>query len=129
MRKDFSVAREVEYIVGKARDRDSRLVILGPLALFSTVTGDAWMLDLDDGLALCLAQDGEDMPSQITESDIDFGIQWEARYVIEEGMFIAFDGAGSAKAYTGYPVNDILSAERRTRASRATQDPRGRGSC
>jgi hypothetical protein len=121
MGKDFSVAREVEYIVRKARDHDSRLVILGPLALFSTVTGDAWMLDLDDALALCLAEDGEALPGQISETEIDFGIQWEARYVIEEDMFIAVDGAGSAKAFTGYPVSDILRAEWRTRQIQRTR--------
>jgi hypothetical protein len=118
LQKDFSVAREAEHIIGKALEQDGRLVILCPIALFSTTTGDAWMLDMDDRLALCLARQGEVLPYQITESESDFHIQWDARYTIEGDVFIVADGLGSVKKITGYPVQDILRAERRTRATR-----------
>ena len=48
---------EADYIIGKAQKRDTLIVSLGSIVFFSTYTGDAWMLDSEDGLALCLARD------------------------------------------------------------------------
>jgi hypothetical protein len=58
-REQVSIQSEVKYIVRRAAERDAWVVTLGPLVFFSTETGDAWMLDPADGLALCLARDGE----------------------------------------------------------------------
>ena len=49
------VLREVDYIVGRAAESDARVVTLGQLVFFSTQTGDAWLLDPEDHLALPLA--------------------------------------------------------------------------
>ena len=43
--KDFRLAQEIRYIQRRAAERDSRLVTVGPLVLFSTDSGDAWILD------------------------------------------------------------------------------------
>src|SRR5437899_4154271 len=40
-------------------EHDGRFVTIGPLALFSTDTGDAWLLDSEDHPATRLARDGE----------------------------------------------------------------------
>ena len=57
--KDLRLADEVRYIQNRAADHDARIITLGPLVLFSTETGDAWLLDPADHLALRLARDGE----------------------------------------------------------------------
>ena len=49
--KDFRLADEVRYIQNKAAEHDGRVVSLGQLVLFSTDTGDAWLLDVSDQLA------------------------------------------------------------------------------
>jgi hypothetical protein len=49
--KGFRLADEVRYIQNKAAEHDGRVVSLGPLILFSTDTGDAWLLDVADQLA------------------------------------------------------------------------------
>ena len=49
--KDLSLADEVRYIQNKAAEHDGRVVSLGQLVLFSTDTGDAWLLDVTDQLA------------------------------------------------------------------------------
>ena len=41
----FRLADEVHYIQRRAADYDSRIVTIGQLVLFSTETGDAWLLD------------------------------------------------------------------------------------
>src|ERR1700719_3329222 len=57
--KSFRVADEVRYIQRRAADYDGRIVTIGQLVLFSTETGDAWLLDPADRLAARLARDGE----------------------------------------------------------------------
>ena len=52
-REQISISREINYIISRAKNSDTRLVTLGTLVLFSTETGDAWLLDSEDGLALC----------------------------------------------------------------------------
>jgi hypothetical protein len=62
------VLREVDYIVARAAESDARVVTLGQLVLFSTQSGDAWLLDPEDHLALRLATDGGHLPVQIVET-------------------------------------------------------------
>ena len=46
--KDFQLAEEIRYIQRRAAEYDGRWVTIGPLALLSTETGDAWLLDPQD---------------------------------------------------------------------------------
>ena len=55
--------------MGRAAANEFRVVTLGPLVFFSTETGDGWMLDPQDGLANCLARDGDPLPVDIKETD------------------------------------------------------------
>ncbi len=53
------MADEVRYIQRRAADHDRRIVTIGQLVLFSTETGDAWLLDRTDFLAARPAPNGE----------------------------------------------------------------------
>jgi len=53
------VLQEIDYIQDRAAQRDGRLVTVGPLVLFSTETGNAWLLDSADHLGARLARDGD----------------------------------------------------------------------
>ena len=53
-REQVSIAGEAEYIVARAMAEDARIISLRPLVFFSTPTGDAWMLDAEDGLAFAV---------------------------------------------------------------------------
>jgi len=48
----FHLADEIRYIQRRAADHDGRVVTIGQLVLFSSETGDAWLIDRDDRLAL-----------------------------------------------------------------------------
>jgi len=61
------VLREVDYIIARAAQFDSRVVTLGQLVFFSTASGDAWMLDPEDGLALKLAEAGIRNPPRLSK--------------------------------------------------------------
>jgi hypothetical protein len=60
--KDFRLADEIRYIQDRAAAYDGRFVTVGSLALFSTDSGDAWLLDPADHLAARLARDGAPEP-------------------------------------------------------------------
>jgi len=108
------VLREVDYIVARAAQFDSRVVTLGQLVFFSTAAGDAWMLDPEDGLALKLADAGDRNPVKIVETANRFTIEWTASYRLDGDAFVMMDGAGQ-RAIFGYPVREVALAQRRIR--------------
>jgi len=55
----FRLADEVRRIQHRAAEHDGRIITIGQLVLFSTETGDAWLLDRTDLLAARLARNGE----------------------------------------------------------------------
>ena len=67
--KNFRFADEVRYILRRAAEHDGRVVTIGQLVLFSTETGDAWLLDPSDQLAARLARDGDPEPFHIEENE------------------------------------------------------------
>src|SRR2546428_717139 len=52
---------------------------IGQLVLFSTETGDAWLLDPSDQLAAPLARDGDPLSVEIEETDASFTVAWKGR--------------------------------------------------
>ena len=106
--KDFCLADEVRYIQRLAAEQDGRIVTIGQLVLFSTETGDAWLLDPSDQLAARLARYGEPEPIHIEETDTRFAIGWKGHYRIEEGAFIHIDDqSGRLTTILGYPTQRI----------------------
>ena len=71
--------------------RHGRVVTVGQLILFSTETGDAWLLDPSNQLAARLARDGDPQPVHIEENDTSFVIDWKGDYRIEGPAFIYSD--------------------------------------
>ncbi len=106
--KDFRLAEEIDYIQGRAADRDGRLVTVGPLVLFSTETGDAWLLDPADHLAARLARDGDPEELYFEETDSSFAIGWKGNYQINGDAFVFID-RDTARITTilGYPTRRL----------------------
>jgi hypothetical protein len=106
--KSLHLADEVRYIQRRAADHDGRVVTVGPLVLFSTETGDAWLLDPADQLASRLAHDGDPEPIHIEETDTTFAIGWKGRYRIEGPAFIYVDhDTGQVSTILGYPTHKL----------------------
>jgi hypothetical protein len=109
--KDFRLADEVRYIQNKAAEYDGRVVRLGQLVLFSTDTGDAWLLDVTDQLAAPLARDGDPEPIHLEGTDTTFAIRWKGHYHIEGTAFIYADrDSGRVRTIFGYPTQTIARA-------------------
>jgi hypothetical protein len=106
--KSFRLGDEVRYIQRRAADCDGRVVTIGQLVLFSTETGDAWLLDPCDQLAARLAREGEPEPIHIEENDITFAIDWKGHYRIDGPAFIYLDRETShATTILGYPTYQL----------------------
>jgi len=109
--KGFRLADEIRYIQDKAADHDGRMVTLGRLILFSTDTGDAWLLDVTDQLAIPLARDGDPEPVHLEETDASFAIEWKGHYRIEGPAFVYADrDSGRVTTILGYPTQKIAQA-------------------
>ncbi len=106
--KTFRLADEARYIQRRAAERDGRIVAIGSLLLFSTETGDAWILDPSDQLATPLARDGDPLPVHIEDTDTNFAVGWEGNYRIEGELFIYRDkDSGNTRTIFGYPTQRI----------------------
>ena len=106
--KDFLLDEEINYIRSRAAEHDGRLVTVGPLVLFSTETGDAWLLDPADSLAARVARDGDPEEIHFEETDTSFAIGWTGNYQIDGDAFVFIDRA-TARVITilGYPTRRL----------------------
>jgi hypothetical protein len=111
--RDFRLADEVRHIQRCAARHDGRIVTVGQLILFSTQTGDAWLLDATDRLAAQLARDGDPEPIHIEETDSNFTIDWKRHYRIEGDAFVFVDRkTRGTRAILGYPTQKLQHIKR-----------------
>ena len=110
--KDFRLVEEIDYIQSRAAEHDGRLVTVGPLVLFSTETGDAWLLDPADHLAARVARDGDPEEIHFEETETSFAIGWKGNYQIDGDAFVFID-RDTARITTvlGYPTRRLAQLE------------------
>ena len=110
--KSFHLADEVRYIQRRAARHDGRVVSIGQLVLFSTETGDAWLLDPSEQLAARLAHDGDPEPIHIEETDTTIAIGWKGQYRVEGAAFIYVDrDSGRVTTTLGYPTHKLIQID------------------
>jgi hypothetical protein len=106
--QSLRLADEVHYIQDRAAEHDGRVVTFGQMALFSTESGDAWLLDQSEHLAARLARDGDPEPVHIEDTETTFAVPWKGSYRIEGPTFIYTDRAtGRVTAFIGYPTQHL----------------------
>jgi hypothetical protein len=106
--KSFRLADEVRYIQRRAADHTGRVISIGQLILFSSKSGDAWLLDPSDQLAARLARDGDPEPIHIDETDTTFAIGWKGHYRIDGPAFIYVDhDTRRISTILGYPTHRL----------------------
>jgi hypothetical protein len=75
---------------------------------FSAQSGDAWMLDPEDGYAVCLARDHQALPVPILETAQTMAVEWNADYRIDGEVFTVSERlTGSLRSILGYPTGEI----------------------
>lgn len=111
--KSFRLADEVRHIQRCAAAHDARIITIGQLIMFSTQTGDAWLLDATDRLAACVARDGQPEPLHVEETDANFAIGWKGHDRIEGAAFIYVDrDTRQTGSILGYPARRLEHIER-----------------
>jgi hypothetical protein len=106
---ELDIHRETRYISERAAAHECRIVRRGGLVLFSTVSGDAWLLDLEDQLALCLCRDGAPQPNRILEGPDTFAIDWQAKFAIDGPAFVFQEKSGRVVVKLGYPAEQVAA--------------------
>jgi hypothetical protein len=109
------VRKDAKYVVERAQAGVASVVAVGPLAFFSTQTGDAWLLDSDGGEALCLTKDREPQPYTVMDIPGSFIIGWDAQYSIVGEEFVLIEPSGRMRRILGYPTREIETAIRAVR--------------
>lgn len=105
----MEIKKEIKYIIKRGKANDSRKVKLGDeLVLFSTKTGDAWILDIVDKLAICLLRDKKKQKFKVVETQSQFYFDWEYNYYIKGESFVVVDKIGNKRAILGYPINHLI---------------------
>jgi hypothetical protein len=110
-----NMCHEAESIIECALEGVSRIVATGPLVFFSSDTGDAWMLDSEDEMAVCLAKEYDPQPHTIMDRSGTFAISWNAHYSIQGEEFVVFEPSGRTRCIFGYPTGEIEAAIRAAR--------------
>jgi hypothetical protein len=118
----WRLAEEVQYIQRRAAEYDSRIVTIGPLLLFSTQTGDAWVLDPADHLALPAAREGKALPVQMVETAAQFVIGWTGQYHLDGDAFAYVDKKSrSVRTLLGYPTRLIAEQSQQSGTDRRSR--------
>jgi hypothetical protein len=113
-RRRFRLADEIHSIQRRAAAHDGRVVTVDQLVLFSTETGDAWLLDPSDRLAARLARDGDPESVAFEETDTSFQIAWPGSYRLDGPAFVYTDRQSRrVSTIIGYPTHLLAAAERR----------------
>jgi hypothetical protein len=100
---------EVDYVRSRAALRDSRVVTIGDWLLFSSESGDAWLLDTSDQFATMIAKDGEPVSIDVDTSANKITIAWTGRYRIDGMVFIYIElKTGHITPIKGYPTQQIM---------------------
>lgn len=106
-RESLHLAKEVRSIQRRAAEHDDRIVSIGPLVFFSTASGDAWLLEPAEQLAVQLAVGGDPLPAYFEETDTSFAIGWQGRYRFDGAAFI-YEEPGRSRTILGYPVSQLM---------------------
>ena len=106
-RGELSVTKEANYIIQCAEKRDGRAIAVGQFVFFSTATGDAWLLEPGEQLALELARNGEKQAFTILETPDTVAIQWQLGYQILDRSFIVISESGHVRTIYNYPIDEI----------------------
>jgi len=106
--KPLRLADEVRRTQRRAAAHDRRIVRIAGLVLFSTETGDAWLLDPADRLAARLARDGDPEPIHVEETETAFAIAGKGHYRVEGSIFVyAERDTGRVTSVYGYPTDEL----------------------
>lgn len=127
---------ECDLIISAAREGKTKIIVTGPetltvpLVLLAT-QNDAWLLDADEGLALCLMWQGEVQDCEIEDVGNDIEVGWDGAFALDGDAFTVETqhSAIGTRRILGYPLGELRqaidraqSADKRFRTLMAQED-------
>lgn len=105
---------ECEIILSAAQDGIEKIIVTGPevlpvpFVLFAS-QGDAWLLDPEENLALCLMFRGQKMPREFSDSARQIGIAWDGEFRLDGENFTVKTEhpAIGTRVILGYPLAEL----------------------
>jgi hypothetical protein len=105
-----SITVEVKKIQESAVAKKAAVLTLGVFVLFSTTSGDAWLLEVTDMDAIQVAQGGEKLAVEIEENPETIEINWTHKFEVKNKKFILTSYKDkSEEIREDYPAHTILS--------------------
>lgn len=110
-----SIKDECEAIIAAELRGQAKAVMtgpelqVGPFVLFSTGIGDAWLLEPDEGIAMCLVWQGARQEVGINDSPSRVEIAWDCEYELL-GDFFRVESEHpviGSRAIGGYPLEGV----------------------
>jgi hypothetical protein len=102
---------EIDRLRNFSAARQASFRLIGALVFFSTVAGDAWMLELTEQDAVPVARGGEPLAVTVNETDDVFEIGWTHRFDLKGQVLVATAYLDSVvSAHQGCPVREIREA-------------------
>lgn len=112
-----SIKTEVEKIQENAVARKAAVLTLGVFVLFSTPSGDAWLLEVTEMDAIQVAQGGEKLAVEIEENPETIEINWTHKFEVKNKKFILTSYKDkSEETKEDYPVHSIISTVKKIRS-------------
>ena len=110
-----SIREECEAIVAAERRGDIKIVMTQagvacpPFVLFSTGVGDAWLLEPDEQLAVCLVWQGAREEIGISENPSRIEVAWDGSYELLGDFFRVETNNPKIgdRAIGGYPLSEV----------------------
>jgi len=103
---DMNINETAKNMINAATNGEEKIESLGNFIFFSAHSGEAWILDHRESLALRLADNFEPLPYTIIETTKQFYVEWKEKFHIADGTFIAING-GNQSTFFDYPVEKL----------------------
>lgn len=112
-----SVRVEVEKIQESAGAKKAAVLALGVFVLFSTASGDAWLLEVTDMDAIQVARGGEKLAVQIEENPETIEFNWTHKFDVKNKQFVLTSYKDKSEDIReDYPTHTILSTVKKIRS-------------
>lgn len=109
-----SLLHEIELIQKAAIEGKQKIKELGVFILFSTVGGDAWLLEITDSDGVQLARAGVALDVPIDQNPETIEINWSHTFAIPNREFeITAYADHSVQMLAGYPTREIHASIKR----------------